>query len=80
MCDQFRIRENFTNTFNYFVGSSTASFSSLFVSGFILALTNLRRKKDEMIEISNERIANNKVILFSMSFEKPNETVIKEKI
>ena len=80
MCDQFRIRENFTNTFNYFVGSSTASFSSLFVSGFMLALTNLRRKKDEMIEISNESRPNDKVILFSMSFEKPTETVIKEKI
>ena len=80
MCDQFRIRENFTNTFNYFVGSSTASFSSLFVSGFMLALTNFRRKKDEMIEISNESRPNDKVILFSMSFEKPTETVIKEKI
>ena len=80
MCDQFRIRENFTNTFNYFVGSSTASFPSLFVSGFMLALTNFRRKKDEMIEISNESRPNDKVILFSMSFEKPTETVIKEKI
>ena len=80
MCDQFRIRENFTNTFNYFVGSSTASFSSLFISGFTLALTKLLRKKDEMIEISNESRPNDKVILFSMSFEKPTETVIKEKI
>ena len=80
MCDQFRIRENFTNTFNYFVGSSTASFSSLFISGFTLALTKLLRKKDEMIEISNENSANNKVVLFSMSYEKPTKTVIKEQI
>ena len=67
-------------TLNYFVGSSTASFSALFISGFTLALTTLWGKKDEMIEISNEKIANNKVVLFSMSYEKPTKTVIKEEI
>jgi len=80
ICCYFSIRENFTNTLNYFIGSSTASFSLLFISGFTLALTTLRRKKDEMIEISIERRANRKVVLFSMSYEKPTKTVIKEVI